>query len=351
MASAMKILIFLLLFLSGLSTCLKGDGVKFVEKLTIGSEERAEETFIKIIDAISDPAGNIFIVDSGDNSIKKFSREGMFLKKMARTGQGPGELSTPLGADLDKNGSLYVNDYDNRRINVYTNDLDYVDTIPLKSSLVVEDLYITLDGNLLILSSPHRTGQKYFNLFSREGDMIRSFFEEFHPFAPPLEGFRPQDRTFPYLLGKANMSLDKKKLAFSHNFPENPYKIFFLDLKGNILDVIPKKIKGYSPQKQKESLTRLQRDEKDYVYTTITGLHFSPEGYLIVERTDVVYQDGTLDRTMRRLDVFSPDGRLVREDVQIEGDIMSIDHENRVYVRIEPEDGLPKLTVYSLEIN
>jgi hypothetical protein len=344
----------------GCSFCLKSEEIRFIEKLRIGSEETSEEMFFKIIDARSDAAGNIFIVDSSDNSIKKFSKAGMFLNKAGKRGQGPGELNTPLGADLDKYGTVYVNDYGNRRINVYSNNLEYIETISLQNPLSIEDLYITLDGCLLIFCSSRRVGDKYFNLFSRDGALIQRFFEEFHPFAPKMQSLkelRYYGRAFAYLSGKANISLDKKKLAFSHELPENPYRIFLLDLKGNVLDVIQKRIKGYNPQKQKERLARLQNNksrfqaEEAYAYTTIRDLHFSRKGYLIIERRDEVYKNGAFDRFIRSLDVFSPEGRLAREGIKIDGDIMSIDLENNAYIRIEPEDGIPRLAIYSLEIN
>ena len=110
---------------------LNADQIQFTEKMRIGSEERKEELFFKIIDAKADANGNIFILDSHNNCIRKFSRSLKFMNEAGKQGQGPGEMNSPLGLAIDQSGNVYVNDYGNMRINVYDNNLRYFNTIKL----------------------------------------------------------------------------------------------------------------------------------------------------------------------------------------------------------------------------
>lgn len=338
--------------------CLEAKNIKFVEKFTIGSEEREEEIFFRIIDAKSDLKGNIFILDYANNCIKKFSKDGKFLNEVVKKGQGPGEMTRPAGIDINQEGIVFINDYGNRRINVYNNDLNYISSIRLDPSLYIEDIYITPEGNLLILRSPRIVGEKYFNLFNREGTYICAFFDELHPFAPNMQSIkeiRNYMTSFFYLIGKANSNQDKTRIAFTHEVPENPYKIYLLDIKGNFIKIIKKTIKEYNPKKRQEYFARLPKDKghvkESYTYVTIGDLHFALKNYLIVQRIEEIYKSGTFTRFLTLLDIFSLDGDLVCEGMDFNGEILSVDQDNNVYARMEDEHGISKLVVYSLKIN
>ncbi|MEW5901840.1 MAG: NHL repeat-containing protein, partial [Acidobacteriota bacterium] len=71
-------------------------------------------------DMALDDAGNIYILDSGNHRIQKFSPEGKYLATFGRRGQGPGEFSFPRSFDLDTKGLIYVLDDAQKRIQVLT---------------------------------------------------------------------------------------------------------------------------------------------------------------------------------------------------------------------------------------
>jgi sugar lactone lactonase YvrE len=89
---------------------------------TIGELEAKDENvaFNLPSDVALDKNGNIYILDSGNHRIQKFSPDGRFLATLGRKGQGPGEFVYPESIDIDESGSIYVSDPRNQRIQVLT---------------------------------------------------------------------------------------------------------------------------------------------------------------------------------------------------------------------------------------
>lgn len=78
--------------------------------------------------------GNILVTDGyGNNRVVLFSPEGRFIKQVARgaggpddAGTGPGEWDLPHQAAVDANDNIYIVDRENRRIQVFDEDLNYL---------------------------------------------------------------------------------------------------------------------------------------------------------------------------------------------------------------------------------
>jgi hypothetical protein len=85
---------------------------------TIGDVDTDDERFAFNLpmDIALDAAGNIFILDSGNCRIQKFSPEGKFLMSMGRKGQGPGEFANPTSIDVDSKGFIYAVDSSQNRL-------------------------------------------------------------------------------------------------------------------------------------------------------------------------------------------------------------------------------------------
>jgi DNA-binding beta-propeller fold protein YncE len=65
---------------------------------------------------------NLSIVDSGNNRIQKFTKDGQFLAKWGSAGSGDGEFNMPWGIDLDAQGDVYIADWRNDRIQKFSPD-------------------------------------------------------------------------------------------------------------------------------------------------------------------------------------------------------------------------------------
>lgn len=99
---------------------------------TIGDVNTADENlaFNAPLDMAVDEAGNIYILDNGNQRVQKFSTEGKYICTFGRKGQGPGEFSRPSSIDLDGKGFLYVLDDGQKRIQVFTPSGEVHKTIP-----------------------------------------------------------------------------------------------------------------------------------------------------------------------------------------------------------------------------
>lgn len=90
---------------------------------TFGSYGKGPGQFIYPVGIISDPNGNIYVSEYGENDrIQKFDRQGNFITEFGSFGDAPGQFQRPSGIDLSPSGHLYVADACNHRIQVFDSD-------------------------------------------------------------------------------------------------------------------------------------------------------------------------------------------------------------------------------------
>jgi DNA-binding beta-propeller fold protein YncE len=83
-------------------------------------------------DVAADSNGNIYISDSANNRIQKFDSTGSFISMWGRSGgdgsygTGDGEFKYPADLEVDGDNNLYVNDSGNHRILKFTPDGTYI---------------------------------------------------------------------------------------------------------------------------------------------------------------------------------------------------------------------------------
>jgi hypothetical protein len=90
-----------------------------------GDEESgdSDEMYFKSPSAVTvDQKGNVYIADVILDTIKVFDARGKFIRKIGKKGQGPGDVIYPRNLRIDKDGNLWVNDFGNRRIQVFSLD-------------------------------------------------------------------------------------------------------------------------------------------------------------------------------------------------------------------------------------
>jgi subtilisin len=70
-----------------------------------------------------DSASNVFVVDTPNNVVQKFTNTGGFLSKWGTgtSGSGNGQFNGPHGVAVDSEGSVYVTDRGNNRVQKFTN--------------------------------------------------------------------------------------------------------------------------------------------------------------------------------------------------------------------------------------
>jgi DNA-binding beta-propeller fold protein YncE len=69
-----------------------------------------------------DGAGDLYVVDWGNDRVQKLSADGHHLRTFGSSGHGEGQLHRPCGVSLDSSGNVYVSDYGNDRVQVFQPD-------------------------------------------------------------------------------------------------------------------------------------------------------------------------------------------------------------------------------------
>ncbi|MGA7194186.1 MAG: flippase activity-associated protein Agl23 [Anaerolineales bacterium] len=106
----------------------------------------ASGQFIKIWNTVSSPTdvfygprgitvdakGHVYIADTGNKRIVVFDSDGNFLAQFGSAGLDPGQFDEPVGVTLDANGNVYVTDTWNQRVQTFSQSPDGLTFTPLK---------------------------------------------------------------------------------------------------------------------------------------------------------------------------------------------------------------------------
>jgi hypothetical protein len=80
------------------------------EDLYIGDENMENYDFYQVKGIQADNEGSIYVLDGGNCRVQKYNKSGLYLQTIGTEGQGPGEFIHPLGMYLDPENNLYVRD-------------------------------------------------------------------------------------------------------------------------------------------------------------------------------------------------------------------------------------------------
>ena len=127
-------------------------------------------------DLAIDKESNIYVLDSFQSQIQKYSSSGKFISSWGKQGNSEGELYRPEGFTIDNNNYIYICDTYNHRINKYTSNGTFVKSWGKFGFYESEFFYpnaICLDSNNLIYVSDSRNGR--IQKFTNEGDYVMSW--------------------------------------------------------------------------------------------------------------------------------------------------------------------------------
>ena len=120
------------------------------------------------------PAGEIFISDGYANCrVHKFSPDGKLLLSWGEPGNGPGQFNLPHGVWIDKHGRVLVADRENDRVQVFTQDGEYISTWP---SELVGAAVIYVDDEDIAYVPEHNGGT--FSVLTLEGERLARWGSE-----------------------------------------------------------------------------------------------------------------------------------------------------------------------------
>jgi DNA-binding beta-propeller fold protein YncE len=109
-----------LVLVAGGPTLLRRNRERYVPVLAFGREGTGPGEFRGPIGVAVDDSGYVYITDSGNDRIEKFTADGRFVASWGHTGSAAGELRRPMHVRWGADGRLYVAEYLNDRIQVFT---------------------------------------------------------------------------------------------------------------------------------------------------------------------------------------------------------------------------------------
>ncbi len=74
----------------------------------------------------TDSSSNVYVVDTNNNRIQKFSSSGGFLTKWGSVGTGNGQFTLPSGVATDSSDNVYVADTSNNRIQKFSSSGSFI---------------------------------------------------------------------------------------------------------------------------------------------------------------------------------------------------------------------------------
>ena len=132
------------------------------------------------IDAVNGEGGTVFVADTGNNQIKRFTRNGAFLSAFGRPGADRGEFSGPTGVTTfrDDQGVLrvYVVDAGNDRVQIFDGDENVVGVFGKRGSGQGEfdgpqGVVVAPDGTVFVTDG----GNDRVQHFAANGRFLRAF--------------------------------------------------------------------------------------------------------------------------------------------------------------------------------
>ena len=118
---------------------------------------------------------NIYVVDEKRQNIQKFDSDGNFILKWGEFGTENGQLNKPKGITIDSNGIVYVADTKNYRIQTFTLDGEFLSTFGafgLADGKLKIPVDVAVYGDFIYVSDP---GNYKIEKYSLDGTPLKTF--------------------------------------------------------------------------------------------------------------------------------------------------------------------------------
>lgn len=118
-----------------------------------------------------DSLDNIYVADTRNNRVQKFSSEGVFLALWGKYGTNASQFDAPFGITIDKSDRVFVTDTNNHRIQVFNNDGTLIEIFGTsgydkKSFWYPKGIFADRSGKIYIADTGNRAVKLY--RFKRE---------------------------------------------------------------------------------------------------------------------------------------------------------------------------------------
>ena len=97
-----------------------------------------------------DNKGDVYVSDSWNDRVQKFTSNGKFITKWGTRGSADGQFRFPAGIAVDNKGDVYVSDFSNDRVQKFTSNGQFITKWGSRGSsmrTVVRPYYIAMDNS------------------------------------------------------------------------------------------------------------------------------------------------------------------------------------------------------------
>lgn len=296
--------------------------IEFIVDLSIGEEEYDENyMFSRPREIDADTKGNVYVLDSEEQTIKKYNLQGKHIKNIGRGGEGPGEFQRPGHLCISEQGNIFVADWMTRKIHEFNLDGEFQRATYLDR---LDQISITNDEELIIGAKYPEEGQRneirYFykvGKYDQQKDEMLDFYSQ-----KQMRTARVSDGTFTFeypVFVKWDINSQNHIVIAT----ANKYEMNVFTPEGGLLfkfnlDRKPIPVKDEAKRKISEILKRIRsglgiddpevRKIVEY-YALFSCISIDEKDRIWVEHYEPFWRDKP--RTETSYDVFSSDGKFL----------------------------------------
>jgi len=118
---------------------------------------------------------NVYVVDEKQTIVQKFDNDGNFILKWGGAGNENGEFNEPQGITIDSNSIVYVADYKNHRIQQFTTDGEFLSSFGkygFGDGKLKTPVDVAIYGDFIYVSDP---GNYKIEKYTSDGIFLKSF--------------------------------------------------------------------------------------------------------------------------------------------------------------------------------
>lgn len=125
---------------------------------SVGAEEGESWEMLSNVQAVRfDGRDNLYVLDSGNFRVLVFDRAGKFVRQIGKQGNGPGELTFPLGLAIAPDGKIVVADMGRGGFAIFNPDGSYVTNVASPEGMRVSggnNFFVDATGSVIVRSMP-----------------------------------------------------------------------------------------------------------------------------------------------------------------------------------------------------
>jgi len=222
--------------------------IEFIQEIGGIDVEDKNYMMSDIRDVFRDSNSFLYVVDFRNHQIKKFDKDGKFLKNIGRQGQGPGELNGPMYINIDNNNQMYIYNFYGNMISVFDSDDNELNRFYLRNF----HKFRLISKNKIIVDSARFPGMiiserpPLFSVYDLDGNLLYTFGKLTYIQRAHAGGF--------YYVSGLKFQTDNTGNIFCTYEYQN--KIEKRDDKGNIIFIAERQLNYKTEKERREYISR-----------------------------------------------------------------------------------------------